>query len=324
MAMQSLRSLLQASVTEKPTEIESCLELLEMWLDSRNGHEQERAMWCATCVLGFTVNVNNFQAFAEYFTRSQLRDLVLEAIEGLTDSKAKLSLAAAQLMKAVMEERGRDMTKVEDIVDGVLEQFNSSLEARTEEETLQAMCSLALSNTIAVVPVLLSKPLPWDSSTLALWKAFGTQRNTSLKVVQLLTRFLEKTPSREDTVDMDAQPVVEREPVRISATSALGHMLSRDRKYKPGATMKRELYTFLLPLLLNMQEGNSEMVKACGGALAEWAELTGWASLTRSLRHTTLSDPPQVLQDTCVYLVSESLNVHPGDRTVGSVDRGGR
>ncbi|XP_045423878.1 maestro heat-like repeat-containing protein family member 7 [Lemur catta] len=159
MAMQSLRSLLQASITEKPTEIESCLE-----------------------------------AFAEYFTRSQLRDLVLEAIEGLTDSKAKLSLAAAQLMKAVMEERGRDMTKVEEIVDGILEQLNSSLEARTEEETLQAMCSLALSNIIAVVPVLLSKPLPWDSSTLALWKAFGTQRNTSLKVVQLLTRFLGKDP----------------------------------------------------------------------------------------------------------------------------------
>ncbi|XP_045423875.1 maestro heat-like repeat-containing protein family member 7 [Lemur catta] len=97
----------------------------------------------------------------------------------------------------------------------------------------------------------------------------------------------------------------EREPVRISATSALGHMLSRDSKYKPGATMKRELYTFLLPLLLNMQEGNSEMVKACGGALAEWAELTGWASLTHSLRHTTLSDPPQVLLDTCAYLVHE-------------------
>ncbi|XP_045424966.1 uncharacterized protein LOC123650299 [Lemur catta] len=57
----------------------------------------------------------------------------------------------------------------------------------------------------------------------------------------------------------------EREPVRISATSALGHMLSRDSKYKPGATMKRELYTFLLLLLLNMQEGNSEMVKVHEG-----------------------------------------------------------
>ncbi|XP_075866502.1 maestro heat-like repeat-containing protein family member 7 [Microcebus murinus] len=61
MTMQSLRSLLEALVTEKPTEIQSCLELLEMWLNSRNDHERERAMWCATCLLGFTVKMNNFQ-----------------------------------------------------------------------------------------------------------------------------------------------------------------------------------------------------------------------------------------------------------------------
>lgn len=37
------------------------LQLLEMWLNSRNAHERERAMWCATGVLAFTVNMNNFQ-----------------------------------------------------------------------------------------------------------------------------------------------------------------------------------------------------------------------------------------------------------------------
>lgn len=52
------------------------------------------------------------QAFAEYFTQVQLTNLVLTAMECLTDSKAKVSLAAAQLMSAVMKERGRDMIKV--------------------------------------------------------------------------------------------------------------------------------------------------------------------------------------------------------------------
>lgn len=42
----------------------------------------------------------------------QLTTLVLTAMEGLTDSRAKVSLAAAQLMSAVMKERGRDMIKV--------------------------------------------------------------------------------------------------------------------------------------------------------------------------------------------------------------------
>ncbi|XP_075866479.1 maestro heat-like repeat-containing protein family member 7 [Microcebus murinus] len=677
MTMQSLRSLLEALVTEKPTEIQSCLELLEMWLNSRNDHERERAMWCATCLLGFTVKMNNFQVetpfprlghlvrmlamhcqdpvdgvrslaaeavynlyrilllqkqmtretqgplegegtseaysphsfydntiqigkvFAEYFTEIQLCDLVLEAIEGLTDDKAKLSLAAAQLMNAVIEERGRDMIKVEAIVEGILGQLNKNLEARTEEETLQAMCSLTGSNTRAVVSVLLSKPWPWDryrcpgpgahsaaqeapcawpQAQMKSHSAFGAQWDTILSVVQLFTDILEKKRSREDAEELDAQPVAvtcvlcemlsrslcleavqqnfprlllavlyhlywvteqnarqkmavsreegtldsesesfdpascalevvklvlaaadervvshaddlhcwdllssstsfhtwvmdltramvktcdpsllhelmalvqkslhsvdegrkilaravyaqllwhpsvghtlmpqslgtvtewfkdpdismveislrgitnlalypelsealgrlvpylrgflsaearvavqaleglqnimqhtrdkdiqgmfcsicqhlrplisdEREPVRIAATSALGHMLSRDVKDKLGATMKRELYTFLVPLLLNMQEENSEVVKACGGVLAEWAKLIGWASLTHTLQHTTLGDRLQVLQDTCAYLVSESLNVHPGDRTAGSVDSGDR
>lgn len=52
------------------------------------------------------------QAFAEYFTKIQLTTLVLTAMEGLTDSRAKVSLAAAQLMSGVMKERGRDMIKV--------------------------------------------------------------------------------------------------------------------------------------------------------------------------------------------------------------------
>jgi hypothetical protein len=53
-----------------------------------------------------------WQAFAEYFTQIQLTNLVLMAMEGLTDSKAKVSLAAAQLMNAVMKERGKDVIKV--------------------------------------------------------------------------------------------------------------------------------------------------------------------------------------------------------------------
>lgn len=52
------------------------------------------------------------QAFAEYFTQIQLTTLVLTAMEGLTDSRARVSLAAAQLMSGVMKERGRDMIKV--------------------------------------------------------------------------------------------------------------------------------------------------------------------------------------------------------------------
>ncbi|KAM9674103.1 maestro heat-like repeat-containing protein family member 1 [Trichechus inunguis] len=508
------------------------------------------------------------KAFAEYFTELQLTTLVLTAIEALTDSRAKVSLAAAQLMSAVMKERGKDMIKVEEIVEGIFERLKSQLEPSTKEEVLRAMCSLAGSNTCTVVPMLLNKPLPWDRTNLALWKVFGTQQETTLGVLQLLIGILENNPPKQENKEMDFQPVAvtcalcemlsgsqcqeavqelyprlllavlshlywvieqnapqkmvvyskegvqgcknkpfdptscaleavklvflaaayekvvvyasqhhcwdllsspkfyhigimnlasnlwppmshpsgivmncepyilhrilnhvrnllyslddrrkilartfyvqllwhrsvaqtlghdflsnlikwlkepnlimkevglrgisnlalhpgqsetlkslvpflrnflkdevqvtvqavkslrniihhgqgedtkvvfcsiskqlrplindERDQVRISATSALGHMLRRVDKFKPGPLIRKEIFTFLVPLLLSIQDNNAEVIKACGGALTEWTNVIGWSSLTQTFRHTTLSDHIQVLEETCKYLV---------------------
>ncbi|XP_036107450.1 maestro heat-like repeat-containing protein family member 1 [Molossus molossus] len=500
------------------------------------------------------------KAFAEYFNETQLTNLVLTAMEELTGSRAKVSLAAAQLMSAVMKERGTDMIKVEEIVEGVLERLKLQLEPSTKEETLRAMCLLAGSNTHSVLPLLLNKPLPWDRTILALWKVFGTQRETTINVLLLLIGILENQSS-EGATEMALQPVAaacalcemlsgslcqeaiqelcprlllavlhhlywvieqnapqkmvvykkdggpgnksktfdptscalevlklvwlaaaydevveyadqhrcwnllscpkfyyigimeltsgivkhcepamllrilnlaknllnsldnrqkilartfyaqllwhrsvaktlgqdflgnlikwvkepnlimqelglrgisnlalhpgnseslkslvpflrdflkcevrvtvqtvkalrniiyhgqgedikvvfcsiskqlrplindERDQVRISATSSLGHMLYRVDKFKPGFVLRKEIYTFLVPLLLSFQDKSTEVVKACGGALAEWANVIGWSSFTQTFRHTTLSDHIQVLEETCKYLVSTS------------------
>ncbi|XP_045320234.1 uncharacterized protein LOC123590788 isoform X11 [Leopardus geoffroyi] len=611
-------------------------EHLNIWLNSQNDNERERATWCAARILGFTAKWNNFgveikfsrlgclvrllamrcqdpvdnicflssqavynlyrilllqkqmqrkkqglweeegksevysanvfynntfeiaKAFAEYFTEMQLTHLVLTAMEGLTDSKATVSLAAAQLMSAVMKERGRDMIKIEEIVEGIVGRLNLQLEPNTKEETMRAMCLLAGNNTHRVVPMLLNKTLPWDRTNLALWKAFGTRRETTISVLQLLIGILEKLHSREESREMAFQPVAvtcalcemlsgslcqeavqelyprlllailhhlywvieqnvpqkmvvynreegpgrkskpfdptscalevvklvfvaaayegvvvyanqhhcwdllsspefyyigimdltsgivkncepailhrilnlirnilyssnyhrrilartfyaqllwhrsvaqtvgqdflgnlikwtnepniimkevglrgisnlalhpgqseslksqvpflrdflknearvtmqavkslrniicfgkqqntkvvfcsiskqlrplindERDLVKISATSALGHMLHRVHKFKPGAITRREIYSFLVPLLLSIQDNNTEVVKACGGALTEWTKVIGWSSLTQTFQHTTLSDHIQVLEETCKYLV---------------------
>ncbi|KAM4819815.1 maestro heat-like repeat-containing protein family member 1 [Thomomys bottae] len=157
------------------------------------------------------------KAFAEHFTQIQVTNLVLTAMEGLTDSKLKTSLAAAQLMNAVMKERGRDVIKIGEVVEGILERLHMHLEPSTKEETLQAMCALAGSNTPAVVPMLLSKSLPWDRTKLALWKAFGAQRETAINILQVLIAILEKK-NREETKEMALQPV--------AAVCALYEMLS--------------------------------------------------------------------------------------------------
>ncbi|XP_060046284.1 maestro heat-like repeat-containing protein family member 1 isoform X2 [Erinaceus europaeus] len=498
------------------------------------------------------------KAFAEYFTQYQLTNLVLTAIEGLTDTRAKVSLAAAQLMSAVMKERGRDMLKIEEVVEGILERLNAQLEPSTKEEVLRALCALAGNNAHVVVPMLLNKPLPWNRTSLTAWRMFGTHTKTTLNILQLLIGILEKLPPKEDTREMAFQPVAvtcalcemlsgcpcqgavqelyprlllaalchlywvieqsapqkmvvyskegeqgsknkpfdptscalevvklvilaanyegvvtyanqhhcwellsspqcyymgimnlasgivknckpsilhrilnlvrnllnspderqktlartfyaqllwhrsvaetlgqdflgnlvkwikepnfimkelglrgisnlalhpgqpevlksqvpllrdclkaearvtlqavkglrniichskgedtkgvfssvarhlrplindERDQVRITTTCALGHMLRQVDRFKPGTVIRKEIYTFLVPLLLSIQDNNKEVVKACGGALTEWTNVIGWSSLTETFRHTTLSDHIQVLEETCKYLV---------------------
>ncbi|XP_032246588.1 uncharacterized protein LOC116623496 [Phoca vitulina] len=105
----------------------------------------------------------------------------------------------------------------------------------------------------------------------------------------------------------------ERDQVKISATSALGYMLHQVDKYKPGLSTRREIYTFLVPLLLSILDNNTKVVKACGGALTEWTNVIGWSSLTQIFRHTTLSNHIQVLEETCKYLVSTSKIQLVGD-----------
>ncbi|XP_023369834.1 maestro heat-like repeat-containing protein family member 1 [Otolemur garnettii] len=631
----SLLRFLEAVVTEKPVHTQTCLELLETWLNSQKNHERERAMWCAARILGYTIKMNNFkmeipfthlghlvrmlavrcqdpvdnicylssqavyslysilllqkqmtrqnqnlweedgrgevyspnifynstfkigEAFAGYFTQLHLTNMVLKVMDDLTESKPRLSLAAAQLMSAVMKKRGKDMIKVKEIAEGILQRLNWNLEPNTKEETLQAMCALAGSNTCTVIPMLLSKPLPWDRITLTLWRKLGTERDTTINVLQWLIGILEMAHSTEETAEMDYQPVAvtcalcemlsgalcqeavqellprlllavlwhiywvtqqnapqkmvvyiqegsseskknsfdstgcalkvvklvllagsyegvvvyasdyncwerlsspksyyigimdltsamvkmcdpsilhrilnhvknslysldegrkiltrafyaqllwhrsiaqtegqdflgiltqwlkdpdhvmqevglrgisnlalhqgnsealkslipslrgfltadvrvtvqavkclrniiyhwqgedikaifcsicphlrplindARDLVRIVATSALGHMLKGVIKYKPGATMKKELHKFLLPLLLSIQDNNTEVVKACRGALTEWVKVIDWSSLTHTYQHTTLSDHLQVIEETCKYL----------------------
>ncbi|XP_045730024.1 maestro heat-like repeat-containing protein family member 2B [Mirounga angustirostris] len=91
---------------------------------------------------------------------------------------------------------------IEEIVEGILERLNSQLEPNTKEETLWAMCLLAGNNTHNVMPLLLNKALPWDRTNLALWKAFGTQRETTISILQLLIGILEQLHSTEETKEM--------------------------------------------------------------------------------------------------------------------------
>ncbi|KAM8802744.1 maestro heat-like repeat family member 5 [Rhynchonycteris naso] len=186
-------------------------------------------------------NQNTFEiakAFAEFFTQTQLTNLVLMAEEDLTDSRAQASLASAQFMSALIEERGTDIIEVEEMVENILYLLRLQLEHDTEKETLRAMCSLAGSNTHTVVPVLLNKPLPWDRTLLTLWNVFGTQKKTTVNVLQLLIGILE---------NHSIQETMKRNPQPDAVACALYEMLSGSLCHKA----IQELYPQLLLAVLH-------------------------------------------------------------------------
>ncbi|XP_054988108.1 maestro heat-like repeat family member 5 [Sorex araneus] len=157
--------------------------------------------------IGRNSTYNIAKAFAEFFTQIQLTNLVLEALKSVTDSMATVSLPAAQLMSAIMKERGGDVLQTEEVVRRILSHLDSTLEPRIREELLQAMCWLAGHSTSTVVALLLSQPLPWDRTQLDIWEAFGTDRETAVRILQLLASILAEKDPKKDSREMDLQPV---------------------------------------------------------------------------------------------------------------------
>ncbi|XP_054999563.1 maestro heat-like repeat-containing protein family member 1 [Sorex araneus] len=437
-----------------------------------------------------------FQAFAEFFSETQLTNLVLDALKSVMESEATVSLTVTQLMSAIMKERGGDMLQTEEVARGILSHLDSTLEPRIREELLQAMCWLAGHSTSTVVALLLSQPLPWDRTQFGIWKAFGTDRETAARVLQMLASILAKRDPNTDSREMDLQhmavscallailadsvcqeavqrlypqlllgllcgiywtagknspeqrvvcskmedsksfdplscalqalraltvaanyttvvtyadeehcweilsspesfhlgvmtlsraivsncpqqviseildlvmnmlesqdpgqkllarsvyaellchravaealgqeslntfmkyiiepnvilkeigviglrnlalhPKTETKEVRLSATSVLGDMLQKINQHKPGSSLKREIHTFLVPLLLNLQEDDIDMVKVCAETLEKWSEIIKWKSLTSTFKHGSLSNHIQVIEDTIKHLV---------------------
>ncbi|XP_074050766.1 maestro heat-like repeat-containing protein family member 1 isoform X2 [Macrotis lagotis] len=445
------------------------------------------------------------KAFAEYFTPKQLTSLVMLSMEGLVDSRANISLASGKLMNFVMKERGKDILKVDEIVNGIYDRLKSQLEPATRKETLQALCSLAGNNTHSVMTLLLKRPLPWEGINMELWRAFGTQRKTTINVLQLLISILEERHYKQGYKEMSFRPVAvtcalcemlsetmcklallelypqlllavlnhvywvieqnvpqkmvvyrkegiqgskskvfdpvscaleavktmliaaeyykvvtyadqyrgwdllsspkyyyvgvieltsglvrncdsnilhrimrevkpllysvdnrqkvmaralfvqllwhqsvaqtlgenflshlikwirepnlimkeiglrgisnlalhpgqERDQVRISAISALSHMLHQVYKFRPGPDTRKVLYSFLVPLLISIQDNNLEVAKVCAKALTEWVIGIGWTSLKETFQHTVITDHVKILEETCKCLVGTNQN----------------
>ncbi|XP_074844500.1 maestro heat-like repeat family member 5 [Carettochelys insculpta] len=203
-----------------------CIQLVKRQLEM--GHGMEKVVTLKNLgTYSPSVFYNNTsqiaKAFAEYFTPLQLTNLVLTALDGLTDPREKISRAAGELLSAILEERGADLEKVDDTLTGIYQRLSLIHEPITRQEMLRAVCFLAGNNTKKVVSILLDHPLPWDSNTAELWRFLGTRRETTLNVLQLLITILEEKPVQKDSSSI-SDDETSLQPVAV--TCALCEMLS--------------------------------------------------------------------------------------------------
>ncbi|XP_044864849.1 maestro heat-like repeat-containing protein family member 7 isoform X3 [Mauremys mutica] len=224
-----------------------CIQLVKKQLEKGHGVEkvdtlQNLGTYSPSVFYNNTSQIA--KAFAEYFTPLQLTNLVLTALDGLTDPREKISRAAGELLSAILEERGADLEKVDDTLTGIYKRLSLIHEPLTRQEMLRSVCFLAGNNTKKVVPILLDHHLPWDSNTTELWRFLGTRRETTLNVLQLLITILEEKPVQKVNSSI-SDDETSLQPVAV--TCALCEMLS-----VPGCRdAVQELYPSLLLAVLS-------------------------------------------------------------------------
>ncbi|XP_035872372.1 uncharacterized protein LOC118498425 [Phyllostomus discolor] len=92
-------------ITEMPTRIEDCLELLDPWLNSQKDSERERAMQCAAHVLGFAATMKNFKMQMEITQLEQWVKLLALCCQDPVDNICFLSSQAAYNLTCILSRK---------------------------------------------------------------------------------------------------------------------------------------------------------------------------------------------------------------------------
>ncbi|XP_066480703.1 maestro heat-like repeat-containing protein family member 7 [Tiliqua scincoides] len=96
----------------------------------------------------------------------------------------------------------------------------------------------------------------------------------------------------------------EKESVRGSAIFLFGRMVKLSKKSN-AATMKSQTLNSLVPLLLHLQEENSDITKNCKCTLDECVNFLGWKLPKQVVSDKAWYEHEDVLDETCKYLVKK-------------------
>ncbi|XP_039214548.1 maestro heat-like repeat-containing protein family member 7, partial [Crotalus tigris] len=162
------------------------------------------------------------KAFGEHLSPMQITDLIMKALEALTNEDKNISQAAGILLNTFLEECGMDMEELPMILREIYRRLPNITEPTTKENTLKSVCHLASKRINKVVDLLLECSLDCDQSAREIWRALVTDPYANMKIMRpLLKRLQDEDPILETAGRRNSKSIMP-----IAATNALCFIFS--------------------------------------------------------------------------------------------------
>ncbi|KAG8146571.1 hypothetical protein E2320_013712, partial [Naja naja] len=140
------------------------------------------------------------KAFGEHLTPSQLTDVIMKALEAVTNSNKNISQAAGLLLNSFMKECGMEMEELPMILREMYTCLPSILDPATKEDVIKAVCHLASKRANRMVDTILEVSVECDGTARELWRALVADPYANLRIMKpLLKRLQDEDPSTETT-----------------------------------------------------------------------------------------------------------------------------
>ncbi|XP_062984876.1 maestro heat-like repeat family member 5 [Elgaria multicarinata webbii] len=162
------------------------------------------------------------KAFGEHLSNAHITEIVLNAIDNVTNEDKGFSQAAGVLLSSFLEECGKDMEDLPMIVKEIYTHLSKIKDPFTKEETMKALRSLAAKRLNGVVDVLLECSVECDDSVAEMWKALVCDPYSNVKLIRpLLKRLQDEGPVSDVTYRRHS-----KSQMPLAATNALCLILS--------------------------------------------------------------------------------------------------
>ncbi|XP_043830546.1 maestro heat-like repeat family member 5 [Dromiciops gliroides] len=140
------------------------------------------------------------KAFGDHFDVSQLRDLMVTVVDGLHCTIRFRAQTAAKMLNKIFECYGNQVRGAAEIGKRIYLQMCLIQTTEVRKAALCAISLLVIHHTKDLVFTFLEYSISMNRDTVELWRAVGSDRQTSPKVLSLLLEKMELRPTLEELI----------------------------------------------------------------------------------------------------------------------------